>query len=81
MKAVRFHVHGDPSVLLYEDAPDPIARPGWAIVRVRACALNHLDLFQRHGLERVSIPAPYFRADIAGEVVDRATPARLRVSG
>ncbi len=44
--------------------------PGWALVRVRACALNHLDLFQRRGLENVKIPLPHISgADVAGEVV------------
>ena len=71
MKAVRFHQHGAPDVLRYEDAPDPSPAPGRAIVRVRACALNHLDLWQRRGLERVRIPMPHISgADVAGEIVD-----------
>lgn len=70
MKAVRFHQHGGPEVLVWEDAPEPAAREGHAIVRVRACALNHLDLWQRRGLERVTIPFPHISgADVAGEVV------------
>jgi NADPH:quinone reductase-like Zn-dependent oxidoreductase len=40
------------------------------LVRVRACALNHLDLWQRRGLDRVTIPFPHISgADVAGEVV------------
>lgn len=71
MKAARFHAHGGPGVIRYEDAPDPQPRPGAAIVRVRACALNHLDLWQRRGLERVTIPLPHISgADVAGEIVD-----------
>ena len=71
MKAVRFHEHGGPEVLRFEDAPDPVAAPGRAIVRVRACALNHLDLWQRRGIERVTIPLPHISgSDVAGEVVD-----------
>jgi NADPH:quinone reductase-like Zn-dependent oxidoreductase len=71
VKAARFHQHGGPEVLKYEDAPDPQPRPGTAIVRVRACALNHLDLWQRRGLERVTIPFPHISgADVAGEIVD-----------
>lgn len=71
MKAARFHEHGGPEVLRYEEAPDPEPREGRAIVRVRACALNHLDLWQRRGLERVTIPFPHVSgADVAGEVVD-----------
>lgn len=71
MKAVRFHEHGDVSVLRYEDAPDPRPAIGEALVRVRACALNHLDLWQRRGMERVQIRLPHISgADVAGEVVD-----------
>ena len=71
MKAVRFHGHGDVSVLRYEDAPDPRPSPGEVLVRVRACALNHLDLWQRRGMERVTIPFPHISgADVAGEVVE-----------
>lgn len=71
MKAVRFHEHGGPEVLRYEDAPDPVPQTGEALVRVRACALNHLDLWQRRGIERVRIPFPHISgADVAGEVVD-----------
>jgi NADPH:quinone reductase-like Zn-dependent oxidoreductase len=70
VKAVRFHQHGGADVLRYEDAPDPEPRAGRAIVRVRACALNHLDLWQRRGIERVQLPIPHISgSDISGEVV------------
>jgi NADPH:quinone reductase-like Zn-dependent oxidoreductase len=71
VKAIRFHEHGAPGVLRYEDAPDPEPQPGWAIVRVQACALNHLDLWQRRGIDRVRIPLPHVSgSDVAGVVVD-----------
>ena len=71
MKAVRFHQHGGPDVLRFEDAPDPAPAPGRAIVRVRACALNHLDLWERRGIDRVPLPLPHISgSDIAGDVLD-----------
>jgi NADPH:quinone reductase-like Zn-dependent oxidoreductase len=71
MKAVRFHQHGGPEVLQYEDAPDPVARPGHVVVRVAACALNHLDLWQRRGLDRVTLPMPHISgADVSGTIVE-----------
>jgi NADPH:quinone reductase-like Zn-dependent oxidoreductase len=70
MKAVRFHTHGGPDVLRYEDAADPKPGPGDALIRVRACALNHLDLWKRRGMERVQIPFPHISgADVAGDVI------------
>jgi NADPH:quinone reductase-like Zn-dependent oxidoreductase len=73
MKAVRFHQHGDPGVLRYEEAPEPDLAPGEVLVRVRACALNHLDLWGRRGLPGVTIPMPHIcGSDVAGEVVSSA---------
>ena len=83
MKAVRFHQHGGPEVLRYEEAPDPVPAAGRVIVRVRACALNHLDLWERRGLDRVTLPLPHISGgDIAGEIADSGggeLPAGTRV--
>ena len=79
MKAVRFHQHGGPEVLRYEDAPDPQPAEGRAIVRVRACALNHLDLWERRGLDRVKLPLPHISgADVAGEVLETGQRVMLQ---
>jgi NADPH:quinone reductase-like Zn-dependent oxidoreductase len=73
MKAIRFHEHGGPAVLRHEDAPDPAAEPGHALIRVRACALNHLDLWERKGLDRVQLPMPHISgSDVSGEVIEAA---------
>ena len=47
MKVARIHQHGGPEVLVYEDAPEPRIKANEILLRVRACALNHLDLFVR----------------------------------
>jgi NADPH:quinone reductase-like Zn-dependent oxidoreductase len=69
MKAIVFHQHGGPEVLKYTDAPEPALRANEVLVRVRACALNHLDLWVRRGLPNVPIPLPHIPgSDIAGEI-------------
>ena len=78
MKAVRFHGHGGPEVLRYEDAPDPVPNADEALVRVKACALNHLDIWARNGLPNVQIPMPHISgSDIAG-VVDQVPAEEKR---
>jgi NADPH:quinone reductase-like Zn-dependent oxidoreductase len=69
MKAVRIHQFGGPEVLTYEDVPDPQLRKDQVLVRVRACALNHLDAWVRKGLPGVKLPH-VLGSDIAGEVVE-----------
>jgi len=69
MKAVRIHEFGGPEVLKYEDIPDPVLHKDHVLVRVRACALNHLDLWVRKGLPGVKLPH-ILGSDIAGEVVE-----------
>lgn len=67
MKAVRFHAHGSTDRLKFEDCPDPQPGPGEVVVRVRACALNYLDLWERKGLPGIRIPLPHISgSDIAG---------------
>jgi NADPH:quinone reductase-like Zn-dependent oxidoreductase len=69
VKAIVFHEHGGPEVLKYEDAPDPVIRASEVLVRVKTCALNHLDLWVRRGLPNVPIPLPHIPgSDVAGEV-------------
>jgi NADPH:quinone reductase-like Zn-dependent oxidoreductase len=75
LQAIRFHAHGGPEVLRLEEAPDPELGPGEVLVRVRACALNHLDIWERRGLPRVQIPLPHISgSDVAGEVIASAAP-------
>ena len=67
MQAVRIHADGGPEVLELEEAPDPTAGEGEVLVRIRASALNHLDVWIRKGLP--SVPKPrILGADGAGVV-------------
>src|SRR5246127_1228380 len=69
MKAVRIHEFGGPEVLRYEDVQDPKPRKDQVLIRVKACAMNHLDLWVRKGLPHVKLPhIP--GSDIAGEIVE-----------
>jgi NADPH:quinone reductase-like Zn-dependent oxidoreductase len=69
MKAVVFKQHGGPEVLEYADAPDPVIRANEVLVEVRACALNHLDVWARGGLPGIEIKLPHILGnDIAGVV-------------
>jgi len=69
MKAVVIRQHGDASVLQYTEAPEPELRANDVLIRVRACALNHLDLWVRRGIPGVPFPLPHILgSDIAGEV-------------
>ena len=71
MKAVLFREHGGPEVLRYTEVQDPVAGAGEVLIRVRACALNHLDLWVRRGMPGISIPMPHIGgSDIAGEVAE-----------
>ncbi len=70
MKAVVFHEHGGIEKLRYEDRPDPTMKDNEVLVRIEACALNHLDIWERVGLPGVHIPLPHISgSDICGEVV------------
>jgi len=71
MKALTFHEFGGPDKLRYEDVPDPRIKPNEVLVRVRACALNHLDLFVREGIPALKTPLPFWTGcDIAGEIAE-----------
>jgi NADPH:quinone reductase-like Zn-dependent oxidoreductase len=69
MKAIVFQKHGDPSVLRFTDVSEPQLRRHEVLVRVRACALNHLDLWIRRGLPGLQVPLPHIPGtDVAGEI-------------
>jgi NADPH:quinone reductase-like Zn-dependent oxidoreductase len=69
LKAIVFEQHGGPEVLKYAEVPDPVIRASEVLVRVRACALNHLDLWVRRGIPGVAFPLPHIPgSDMSGEI-------------
>jgi NADPH:quinone reductase-like Zn-dependent oxidoreductase len=69
MKAVIIPRHGDPDVLEYAEMPEPRIQDHEVLLKVGACALNHLDLWVRRGRPGVQIPLPHIPgSDVAGEV-------------
>ena len=69
MKAVIFKEHGGVDRLMYTEVPEPKIGPDEVLVRVKACALNHLDIWTRQGMPGITIPLPHILGcDIAGEI-------------
>src|SRR5437588_10885577 len=69
MRAIIFSQHGGPEVLEVGEVPNPQIKANEVLVEVRACALNHLDVWVRNGLPGIKIPLPHIPGcDIAGVV-------------
>ena len=69
MKAVTFNQHGGPEVLQYTEVAEPGIKANEVLIEVKACALNHLDVWARGGLPGIEIPLPHILGnDIAGIV-------------
>jgi NADPH:quinone reductase-like Zn-dependent oxidoreductase len=70
MKALYFEKHGKLDVVQFGDVPDPEPGPEAVLVRVRACALNFLDIWVRRGWPGLKLEMPHWcGADVAGEIV------------
>ena len=70
MKAIIFYEHGGPEVLRYESVPEPEVRDLEVVVKVRAAALNHLDLWLRKGIPGRPTPMPHISGcEGAGDVL------------
>lgn len=79
MKAAFFHEHGDIDRIRYGDLPDPVPGPGQVRIRMRAGALNHLDIFVRIGIPGISLPLPHVMGSDGAGVVEAAGPGVTRV--
>lgn len=81
MKTTLFYKHGGPEVLEYTDFPTPQPKHGEALVRLRAAALNRMDVMVRNGWQGLKLELPHINgADGAGEVAalgDNATGVQV----
>lgn len=69
MKVVRFHEYGSAEVLRHEEIPTPEPGPGETLIRVRACAVNRVDIDMRNGTSRLPLALPHTLGfEIAGEI-------------
>jgi NADPH:quinone reductase-like Zn-dependent oxidoreductase len=69
MKALYFTQHGELDVVRYGDVPEPSPGAGEVLVKVRACAINHLDIWVRRGWPGLNLQMPHWcGADVSGEV-------------
>lgn len=69
MKAAVIERQGGIENIVVRDWPDPEPAAGEVVVRVRACGLNHLDIFVRRGMPGFPVPMPFISGgDISGEV-------------
>src|SRR5258708_12761283 len=69
MRAAIFSQAGGPEVLKFIEVADPQIKANEVLIEVRACALNHLDVWVRGGLPGIRIPLPHILGnDVAGVV-------------
>jgi NADPH:quinone reductase-like Zn-dependent oxidoreductase len=69
LKAIVINEHGGTEVMKFTDFPDPEIGPGEVLVEVKACALNHLDLWVRRGLPGIDFKFPHILGcDVSGVV-------------
>jgi NADPH:quinone reductase-like Zn-dependent oxidoreductase len=70
MKALCFKEHGGLEVIRHEDVPAPTPGRGEVLLRVKACALNHLDIWVRRGWPGLKLEMPHWGgSDVAGVIV------------
>lgn len=86
MRAIQIAHTGGPEVLTLRDLPTPTPGPGQALVRIEACGVNFIDVYQREG--RYPVPLPFIPGqEAAGTVVSlgpaepNSAPPAIKVGG
>ena len=71
MKALYFEEHGEREVLQYGDLPNLVNKENHVLIKVEACALNHLDVWIRKGWPGLNLKMPHIGgSDVSGIVVE-----------
>jgi NADPH2:quinone reductase len=71
MKAILLHEHGGIEKLVHDNFPEPEIKPDQVLIRVKAVALNHLDLFVREGIPGLKLEMPHvLGSDISGVIAE-----------
>ena len=71
MKALYFEEHGEREVLHYGDLPNLVNKENHVLIKVEACALNHLDIWIRKGWPGLNLEMPHIGgSDVSGIVVE-----------
>ncbi|MBI3008558.1 MAG: zinc-binding dehydrogenase [Candidatus Omnitrophica bacterium] len=69
MKSVAINEHGGVDKLTFQDVPEPSVFKDEVLVKVKACGVNHLDIWVREGLPGIKIPFPHILGcEVSGEV-------------
>ncbi len=78
MKAILIREHGGVEKLELADVAEPVAGPGQALVRVRAVALNHLDIWLRRGVPGHTFPLPMIPGSEVSGVIETVDDPRWK---
>ena len=71
MKAISIKEHGNEEVLQYIECPKPLYDHNQVMVKIKACAINHLDIWVRNGIPGLNIPLPLILgSDASGIIIE-----------
>ena len=71
MKAVTIYEHGNIDVLNVCELEKPICTPNKVLVRVKACSINHLDIWVRNGIPGLNIPLPLILGSDGSGIIEK----------
>ena len=79
MRAVRFDRFGGPEVLHVAELDDPEPGDGQVVLRLRGCALNHIDIDIRNGTSRLPISPPFTPGGEGAGEIESLGPGSVRL--